>query len=207
MSAFNHNIKLIRALTGKKQPDFAELIKSNKSNVKTWETTETLPTDVLIYNRLAELAGVTVNDIKNKMLSEKDITLSVEKVDGLNRELPKGDLHVTLKDYVDILIDKARKAEERELRLLALLEKDMSVLKTNSETIQADIEQVARMVRADDLTIMDSQDRIEGREVGTSSTEASIVEHAFEASDEVDDMNISSDKQDNSGKVKQKGKA
>lgn len=81
MSAFNHNIKLIRALTKKKQPEFAELIKSNKSNVKTWETTETLPTDILIYTRLAEIAGVTVNDIKNKPLTEKDINLKVEKVE------------------------------------------------------------------------------------------------------------------------------
>jgi hypothetical protein len=81
MSAFNHNIKLIRALTKKKQPAFAELIKSNKSNIKTWETTETLPTDVLIYSRLAEIAGVTEHDIKTKKLTEKDINIKVEKVE------------------------------------------------------------------------------------------------------------------------------
>jgi hypothetical protein len=81
MSAFKDNIKLIRALTGKKQPAFARLIKSNTSNVKTWETTETLPTDPLIYTRLAGIAGVTVHDLKNKTLSENEINIKVDKVD------------------------------------------------------------------------------------------------------------------------------
>lgn len=120
------------------------------------------------------------------------------------RELPKGDLIVTLKDYVTLLIETKNKAEQRERRLLALLEKDMSMLKTNSETILADLQQVAQMTRADDLTMMDSQDRIEGREVGTSSTEASIVEHAFSQEGAEDDTTDSNDKQDSSGREKRK---
>jgi len=98
MNAFNHNIKLIRALTKKKQPEFARLIKSNTSNIKTWETTETLPTDVLIYSRLAELAGVSENDLKTKKLSEKDIILNVEKVD---EKIEKGSSYLKLLESND----------------------------------------------------------------------------------------------------------
>jgi len=136
MSAFNHNIKLIRALTGKKQPEFAELIKSNKSNIKTWETTETLPTDVLIYSRLAELAGVSVYDLKNKPLTEKDISLKVEKVEH------KSDSIQT--KYLQLLEsnDKFFKSEYAQMllslrELIGLSKKQEALLKLNLQHVGA----------------------------------------------------------------------
>lgn len=137
-----------------------------------------------------------------------------EDHDIYNTVLPLGDLKVTLKDYVDLLKEKSRMAEEskreaekREQRLLALLEKDITAVKANSDTILSNLAHVQRMTRADDLSMMEGTDRILGRESGTTAIEAGIVEHAYAEEDKDIDKKISSDKQDNSGKVKQKGKA
>ncbi len=81
------------------------------------------------------------------------------------------------------------------------------IIETNSRSIQAHLRQIGNMTRADDLQTMDSLDRIEGREVGTSSTEASIVEHALGAPDEVIGTNPSNDKEGSLDKAKQKRKA
>ena len=102
-------------------------------------------------------------------------------------------------------IETKNKAEEMERRLLALLEKDVRAIKTNSETIQADLEQVARMVRADDMEIMEGTDKTLGREVGTTALRASIVERAFSEADKDPDTNPSNDKQGNQGKAKRQG--
>lgn len=91
--------------------------------------------------------------------------------------------------------------------VLKPIKENITTIKTNSETIQADLEQVARMVRADDLTTMDALDRLEGREAGTSSTEASIVERAFSEADQDIDTNDSSGKRGNSGTKRRQGKA
>lgn len=125
----------------------------------------------------------------------------------LHTLLPLGDLTVTLKDYVTLLIETKNKAEEREKRLLALLEKDMTVLKSNSETIQADLEQVARMVRADDMEMMEGTDKTLGRESGTTALRAGIVERAFSEADKETHTSDSKGKKGNSGRAKQQGKA
>lgn len=176
MSAFNRNIRLIRALTGLKQPEFAELIKSNKSNIKTWETTETLPTDVLIYTRLADLAGVPVSDLKNKILTEKEITLKVEKVDELNSILPLGDLKVTLKDYVNLLIDIARKAEEREKEYLELIKSKLISIDINSKQTADHLAEFANEVRVEHRVLMDAADVAARQPIGTNRAAARNAE-------------------------------
>jgi hypothetical protein len=178
MSAFNHNIKLIRALTGKKQLAFAELIKSNKSNIKTWETTDTLPTDILIYRRLADLAGVSEHDIRNKALTEKDITLKVDKVDESNSVLPLGDLHVTLKDYVELLKDRARKAEEREKEYLEIIKSKLISIDANSKEMAEDIEALTTEIQAEHRAMMDTMDVAAGQPIGTTFAKADSVEIA-----------------------------
>lgn len=62
----------------KTQPEFADIIGENVSNLKTYERTEVLP-KVHIRKRIAEIAGVSVRDLLEKDLSEKDIKLKVEK--------------------------------------------------------------------------------------------------------------------------------
>lgn len=124
-----------------------------------------------------------------------------------NTALPQGDFKVTLKDHIDFLKDTIKKAEEREQKLLMLLEKDILAIKANSETIIADLQQVSQMTRADDLSMMEGTDKILGRESGTTAIEAGIVEHALGEPDEDIDTKVSNHKQDNSGKGRQQGKA
>lgn len=107
----------------------------------------------------------------------------------------------------DKLFEALAEAQQTIKEVLKPIKEHTGKILANSETIQADLEQVARMVRADDLTTMDSLDRLEGREAGTASTEASIVERAFAEEDQDTDMSTTKDIEDNSGKVKQKGKA
>jgi hypothetical protein len=122
-----------------------------------------------------------------------------------NTILPLGELKVTLKEYVDLLKETARKAEERERKLLLILEKNVITIKANSDAILDDLSQVVRMVRADDMAMMDSLDRIEGREPGRTRQEAGIVERAYEAEDEDNGTNDNEHKDGNSGKQKKQG--
>lgn len=78
MLHLSQNIKLIRGLAGKTQPEFAKIIGENLSNLKTYENTSTKP-KLHVQKRIAEIAGVTVKDLREKDLSEKDIKLKDEK--------------------------------------------------------------------------------------------------------------------------------
>lgn len=176
-------------MNGKREPDTSSLIK------------------------LAIILGFSLNDLSEQTVP-KDAPEVKEDPELYNMVLPLGGLKVTLKDYVELLKEKSRMAEEskreaekRERTLLALLENNLTEIKANSITIRDHLAQVGRMVRADDLTTMDSLDRIEGLEAGTSSTVASTLERGLGASDQDTDMSDSSDTVDNSGKVKQQGKA
>jgi hypothetical protein len=88
---------------------------------------------------------------------------------------------------------------------MSLLKGDIARLKTNSKTILDDLSQVVRMVRSDDMAMMDSLDRIEGREPGRTRQEAGIVERAYEAEDEDNGTNDNEHKDGNSGKQKKQG--
>jgi hypothetical protein len=123
-----------------------------------------------------------------------------------NMVLPMGDLRLTVKDHIDFLKDTIKKAEEREQKLLMLLEKDISIIKSNSETIQADLEVLTGIVRSDDEVLLKGTDRILGREEGASSTEAYIGERAFLDSDKVSHTTDSKGKKGSSGKGRQQRK-
>lgn len=77
----SQNIKLIRGLAGKTQPEFAKIIGENVSNLKTYERTGTLP-KLHIRMRIADIAGVSVDDLLKKGLTEKDIKLKKDENDG-----------------------------------------------------------------------------------------------------------------------------
>lgn len=80
----NSNIKLIRELSGKKQDDFAKLIKTNLSNLKTYENTDVKP-KAIVLAAIAKFAGISIEDLKNKVLVPEDLTLQVDK-DEFSRE-------------------------------------------------------------------------------------------------------------------------
>jgi transcriptional regulator with XRE-family HTH domain len=138
------------------------------------------------------------------------------KEDQLDTVLPLGDLKVTLKDYVELLNENKRKAEEaamkaeetaRELRedkkqLMAFLNENLTALQFNSAATLKQLSKVIRVMRADDGELMDGQDRIQGLEVGTTSTKASTVERAHERAGNKVHKQDDQGTADNSGKQK-----
>jgi transcriptional regulator with XRE-family HTH domain len=206
MLKIHQRIKNERVAAGLTEDEMAEKLNIGRSTYQYWEKKDpSIDKIKLVAKALGKDEDYFF--IKN---DENHINLPIPQVNEdpavYNKELPVGDLGVTLKDYVTLLIETKNKAEEREQRLLALLEKDMSVLKTNSETIQADLEQVARMVRADDMEIMEGTDKALGRESGTTALRAGIVERAFSEADKESHTTDSKDKRDSLSKGRRQGK-
>lgn len=208
MSAFNHNIKLIRGLTGLTQHLFAKLIKSKESNVKTYETTEVQCKDFLVLKEITDVAGISLDDLKNKFLEAKDVKINlkmVDKVKGGNEantivSEPEVEYKTEPRNTADFLAGRlaekdltmtqvekriqdafafAQKMEDYYLdskkekdRLLKIIEDNLTALLTNSNTTLDRLSVVETIVRSDDTVIMNNQDLMSGKEVGTSAKEA-----------------------------------
>lgn len=168
MSAFNHNIRIIRELTGLIQSDFAKLIKTNESNIKTWETTEVAPRSELVYRRIAELAGVSVKDLKTKELDPKSIHISVEKVET-------EDSLINPKEYINELREDKKRAIHRE-------EKIMTQLAANLTAMMQLLTALQRHDQAFHETILRSLSRIEGGNI-----DLVLEARSFEADQQVQD--------------------
>lgn len=78
MLQLNTNIKLIRELSGKGQQEFAKLIKTNVSNLKTYENTAVRP-KANVLAEIADYANITIDDLEKKKLTHKDIKLELKK--------------------------------------------------------------------------------------------------------------------------------
>lgn len=78
MLQLNTNIKLIRELSGKGQQEFAKLIKTNVSNLKTYENTDVRP-KANVLAEIADYANITIDDLEKKKLTHKDIKLELKK--------------------------------------------------------------------------------------------------------------------------------
>lgn len=76
----NDNIKLIRELSGIKQKDFAKLIKTNVSNLKTYENTD-IRAKAPVLAAIADIAGITVEELEKKKLTHKDVTITLPEKD------------------------------------------------------------------------------------------------------------------------------
>lgn len=79
MLHIKHNIKLIRSLTGLKQEAFIGFFPGvSVAMQKSYETGKAKP-DTGYVDRLARIAGVTIEDVQNKQLAGAEIKLRVEK--------------------------------------------------------------------------------------------------------------------------------
>lgn len=94
--------------------------------------------------------------------------------------LPIGLLKVTLKDYVDLLKEQTRKAEEEKDRLYRLLEKQLTDLYSNSKEMAEDILALTTEVQAEHRAMMDSIDVAAKQPIGTTRGAAHTVELAYE---------------------------
>jgi transcriptional regulator with XRE-family HTH domain len=128
----NSNIKLIRELSGMRQEDFAELIKTNLSNLKTYENTNVKP-KANILSAIGKIAGVTIEDLKDKKLSPQDINIQVEKVENPTQKPSTPAQDISLQAIKD-LTETGKLREENykmminnESRLINLLEDKLTV--------------------------------------------------------------------------------
>lgn len=85
----NTNIKLIRELSGKKQEEFAKLLNTKLSNLKTYENTDVNP-KANVKAALAELAGISILDLETKKLTYKDIKFRKGLVDKVEKDGSRG---------------------------------------------------------------------------------------------------------------------
>jgi hypothetical protein len=109
-----------------------------------------------------------------------NITMTEEPKGEYERALPLGDLKITLKDYFNLLEEKARKAEERERELLDIIKRSLKNIETNSKEIADDIEALTTEIQAEHGAMMDSIDVAAKQPIGTTAAAAGTVEIASE---------------------------
>lgn len=179
MLQINKNIKLIRELSGKKQEDFAKLIKTNLSNLKTYENSSVRPKANVIA-AICDFAGITTEELENKALTHKDVHLEVDIVD--KRKLNNSNGQPDLSTLLSQLMQKQNQLMEMQNKILSdtkqdLIEKVKEIHINSKDTISY-LQTILRMTRADDGVIMDNQDVQAGREIGSSATYAGTLEIA-----------------------------
>lgn len=143
----NKNIKLIRELSGKKQGEFAKIVKTNLSNLKTYENTQVKP-KANVLAAIADYAGVSVDDLLTKKLTHKDVTFDrdeVEIVENDSQAGPVSTVNEKLHQYISKGTDKDKYVD--------LLERDRSFfessLKDNLNLITANLTELLRSQRYD----------------------------------------------------------
>jgi hypothetical protein len=214
-------VESIKEKTGKTQEDIAIEMGYKKNYISEMLSPKGKVTDK--FMAAIKLRFSEVLKLKNQ---EDNESLSIVNEDPAeyNTALPLGDLKVTLKDYIELWQKMYAKEEERGNELLLII-KDLAkgqkeinevlkpikenviAIKSNSETIQSDLEVLTGVVRSDDEVLLKGTDRILGREEGASSTEAGIGERAFLDSNKEDHKIDSNDKLGNSGKGRRQRKA
>lgn len=107
-----------------------------------------------------------------------------------NKELPLGDLKITLKDYLDLVKQMAEDAKKEKERLYNLLEKNLTELVLNSKTTLEGLARIQNITVADDGVNMAYLDRAQGLAPGTSAAIAGSAERELNNLAEDDDTRV-----------------
>lgn len=181
----NDNIKLIRELSGKTQVEFAKLIKTNVSNLKTYENTDVKPKAFLIWN-ISQFAGVSTDDLENKKLKPDDIYFQDEKDEedsSERRRLKSNDLNIPIQEYINELREDKRNLQEDKRGL-------QSTIDTNLTALMQLLAALSRHDRAFHETILRSLARLEGNNIDLI-TEARSYEAAKQVEETIQGSNAS----------------
>lgn len=95
-----------------------------------------------------------------------------------NRVLPIGDLKITLKDYFNLLMEMAKKAQEREKEYLEIIKSKLISIDASSKEIADDISALTTEIQAEHRAMMDSIDVAAGQPIGTTFAKSDSVEIA-----------------------------
>lgn len=156
--------------------DLAIKLNLKAENIYKWEKGST-PSDAQEFLIITGWLN-NLEYVPNK-LDLPQMQLNDHRVDD-SKSLPLGDLHVTLKDYVDLLKDKAQKAEEREREYLEIIKLKLISIDANSKEMAEDIEALTTEVQAEHRAMMDTMDVAAKQPIGTTRAAAGTVEIASE---------------------------
>jgi hypothetical protein len=177
----------------KAYPVFFESHKTNNPEKATKTTKMNSP--------LSDLLAVKLES-KEELLAEKE--KRIQEIEA--RRIEAIALANKMESHYNDMKNALERAQVTINEVLKPIKEKTEAIEANSITIRDQLRQVGRMVRADDLTMMDDLDRIAGHEAGTSSQEASMLEHALGAAGQGADTNVANRKEGNAGKAKQKRK-
>jgi hypothetical protein len=144
------NIKLIRSLSRRKQEDFILLFPGvTVAMQKSYESGKAKP-DTGYIDRLARMAGISVEDVKDRKLSGSDISVRVEKVERQDFEAR----------YYEVL-ERERKALEDDKAFF----KEM--LRTSLGSILMKTEEMWARQKGTGEIVLGALERLEGSEEGS----------------------------------------
>jgi len=128
MLHLHENIKLIRLLSGKTQPEFGKMFDATKSMIISYEQGRAKPNE-LFTKRISEYAGVTIQDLINKKLNEKDIYLHlIQKEQKVPRETHESSRNnkksYEVNDFDRFVVSKLLKNEALLELILSLMAED-----------------------------------------------------------------------------------
>lgn len=189
----NDNIKLIRELSGLTQAQFAKLIKTNLSNLKTYENTNVKPKAFVTFN-VSLIAGVPIEDMENKKLKAGDIKIDrkwlddLERVEKVEKSIAAGEFERTGVSY-ERLIEQiearrleakewAERAEAEKKELLSIIKDNLTALLSNSAEVKGNMADAIIEMQSEHRAIMDTLDKIAKQPVGTTVGRADILEDA-----------------------------
>lgn len=196
----NDNIKLIRELSGKTQVEFAELIKTNVSNLKTYENTNVKPKAYLILN-ISKYAGVSADDLENKKLYPEDVKFNDDEKDerdGNYKKSPADPIAI----YERIIEEKEARRRDAEAwaqkmeahyndmknaleraqttinEVLKPIKEQTQEILTNSKEVRENMMDGIIEMQSEHRAIMDGVDQILKQPIGTTFGKADILEEA-----------------------------
>lgn len=157
--------------------DLAQKLGLKAANIYKWEKGSN-PSDAEEY--LAITAWLNNSEYIPKKSEESVRPIIKDDAADYNSPLPIGNFQVTLGDYVNLLKEKARIAEERERDLIDIIKGKLNNIETNSKEIADDISALTIENQAAHRALMDSVDVAAEQPIGTTRGAAGIVEIASE---------------------------
>ena len=130
------NLKLIRMVAGDTQPSFGTRFNASRAMIVSYELGKAIPSD-LFLTRVAQFAGVSENDLKNKELKESDIRVDIgENVFPVKTE---GKAGPEKKDWQAEYLELLRLENDRKQKLLEMLQPNLIDVQTRSQAIHGHV--------------------------------------------------------------------
>lgn len=126
MLHLGQNIRLIREAAGKTQAEFGRIVGANETKIKSYELERAKPKSVFLA-RIAQFAGISIKDLTDKVLSEKDIKIDVQNGENVLRGTFEGKPASAWEN----ITESNRMLAQAQLKLAEGYERLLNMLETN----------------------------------------------------------------------------